>query len=321
MRQPIILFIITLLTLNIANAQVYSDQNGIKTYVTNPLGANATIPIRYQIATVGYNSHHWQPSGFMTIELFCTSYGTGYEKYVLEIGYGQGTQGSSPCLTLVESMGIYHNAKIALGEPYELSSLYGDKPNVALPIFLDVRFYSTYIAKITFQQNKVSEVTDVFQIKMDEHPSSIPISDFTVPTTTTIKSNILFTGNIGIGITPSSHKLDVNGTIRAKEVKVESGWADFVFAPNYQLRSLAEVEEFIDQNGHLPDIPTAKEVEQNGVSLGEINAKLLQKVEELTLYLIEKEKEIKELKKNSKKYNELIERINKLENNINRTNP
>jgi len=104
-------------------------------------------------------------------------------------------------------------------------------------------------------------------------------------------------GKIGIGAGDPTAMLDVNGTVRAKEVKVESGWADFVFAPNYRLRSLAEVEEFIDQNGHLPDIPTAKEVEQNGVSLGEINAKLLQKVEELTLYLIEKSKKIENLEK------------------------
>jgi len=102
-------------------------------------------------------------------------------------------------------------------------------------------------------------------------------------------------GYVGIGTSTPTNMLDVNGTIRAKEVKVESGWADFVFAPNYQLRSLAEVEEFIDQNGHLPDIPTAKEIEQNGVSLGEINAKLLQKVEELTLYIIQQNKRIDSL--------------------------
>lgn len=124
----------------------------------------------------------------------------------------------------------------------------------------------------------------------------------TVPYANAFAGNISFpngiwkeSGNVGIGTSTPTNMLDVNGTIRAKEVKVESGWADFVFTPNYQLRSLAEVEEFIDQNGHLPDIPTAKEIEQNGVSLGEINAKLLQKIEELTLYLINKDKEIANL--------------------------
>ncbi|WP_320052052.1 hypothetical protein [uncultured Acetobacteroides sp.] len=103
-------------------------------------------------------------------------------------------------------------------------------------------------------------------------------------------------GNIGIGTSTPQNLLDVNGTIRAKEVKVESGWADFVFKPDYQLKPLSEVEQFITTNGHLPEVPTAKEVEQNGVNLGEMNAKLLQKVEELTLYLIEQKKEIELLK-------------------------
>lgn len=110
-------------------------------------------------------------------------------------------------------------------------------------------------------------------------------------------------GNVGIGTENPANKLDVNGTIRAKEVRVESGWADFVFKPDYQLRPLSEVAQFINANGHLPGIPTEKEVTQNGVSLGEINAKLLQKVEELTLYLIEQKKEIQNLKRRLNKMN------------------
>ncbi|WP_320052039.1 hypothetical protein [uncultured Acetobacteroides sp.] len=107
-------------------------------------------------------------------------------------------------------------------------------------------------------------------------------------------------GNVGIGTSNPQNLLDVNGTIRAKEVKVESGWADFVFKPDYQLKPLAEVEQFITTNGHLPEIPTTKEVEQNGVNLGEMNAKLLQKVEELTLYLIDQSKKIDQLSKENR---------------------
>ena len=113
-------------------------------------------------------------------------------------------------------------------------------------------------------------------------------------------------GNVGIGTENPSNKLDVNGTIRAKEVKVESGWADFVFKPNYQLRPLAEVEQFINTNGHLPEIPTEKEVAQHGVSVGEMNAKLLQKIEELTLYLIEQNKKIDILSKENKNLKQMI---------------
>jgi len=100
-------------------------------------------------------------------------------------------------------------------------------------------------------------------------------------------------GNVGIGTTnPGSWKLAVNGKIRAKEVKVETGWADFVFYDDYKLPTLKEVENHIEENGHLKDIPTAQEVEENGISLGEMNAKLLQKIEELTLYAIQQQKAI-----------------------------
>ncbi|MDR0863720.1 MAG: hypothetical protein LBO74_02155 [Candidatus Symbiothrix sp.] len=103
-------------------------------------------------------------------------------------------------------------------------------------------------------------------------------------------------GNIGIGTMNPQNLLDVNGTIRAKEVKVETGWADFVFNEDYNLRPLSEVNTFIKANKHLPEIPTASEVKSEGVNLGEMQTKLLQKVEELTLYLIQQENTIQELK-------------------------
>jgi hypothetical protein len=120
---------------------------------------------------------------------------------------------------------------------------------------------------------------------------------------------ITIQGNVGIGTSTPQNTLDVNGTIRAKEVKVESGWADFVFKPDYQLKPLAEVEQFISTNGHLPEIPTTKEVEQNGVNLGEMNAKLLQKVEELTLYLIEQKKIIEKQQQQITKMNTEIQTL------------
>jgi len=76
-----------------------------------------------------------------------------------------------------------------------------------------------------------------------------------------------------------------------------SDWSDFVFNEDYHLKPLNEIEEFIKINKHLPEIPSAKEVEANGVALGEMQAKLLQKVEELTLYMIELKKENDTIKK------------------------
>lgn len=108
-------------------------------------------------------------------------------------------------------------------------------------------------------------------------------------------SDILYaSGNVGIGtITPGQWRLAVNGKIRAKEVKVETNWADFVFEKDYKLPTLKEVEKHIKEKGHLKDIPNAKEVEKNGVFLGVMSSKLLQKIEELTLYTISQEKKLK----------------------------
>ena len=92
-------------------------------------------------------------------------------------------------------------------------------------------------------------------------------------------------GNVGIGtLDPQGYKLAVNGTIRAKEIKVDSDWADFVFKKGYKLPTLEEVEQHIGEKGTLPGV---EEVKANGVNLAETNALLLQKIEELTLYIIE----------------------------------
>ena len=106
----------------------------------------------------------------------------------------------------------------------------------------------------------------------------------------------LNTGNIGIGTSNPSYKLDVNGTIRANEVLVNtSSGADFVFDKEYNLRPLSEVHSYIQQNKHLPEIPSAKEMQENGVKMNELQIQLLQKVEELTLYIIQQELRIQEL--------------------------
>ena len=109
---------------------------------------------------------------------------------------------------------------------------------------------------------------------------------------------ITSSGSLGIGTTSTgSHKLAVEGTIGAREIKVEAtGWSDFVFEKDYKLKSLEEVETHITEKGHLPEVPSEAEVRENGINLGEMDAKLLQKIEELTLYLIEQNKEIQALK-------------------------
>ena len=113
------------------------------------------------------------------------------------------------------------------------------------------------------------------------------------------KLSILSNGNVGIGTTnPGSYKLAVEGTIGAREVKVTTeAWADFVFEDDYNLMPIKEVESFVKENKHLPDVPSESEVMENGISLGEMDKILLQKIEELTLYIIELKKENEEIKK------------------------
>ncbi|MDQ0638312.1 hypothetical protein QF042_001877 [Pedobacter sp. W3I1] len=103
-------------------------------------------------------------------------------------------------------------------------------------------------------------------------------------------------GNFGIGTINPQDKLTVAGKIGAQEIKVSTNaGADFVFEPGYKLPDLNELEKFVKTNKHLPEIPTAKEMIENGINLGELNVKLLQKVEELTLHLIEKDKQMSAL--------------------------
>lgn len=116
--------------------------------------------------------------------------------------------------------------------------------------------------------------------------------------------SILRNGNVGIGVEEPTAKLSVdgdakiNGIIYGNELIIDDPsefWPDFVFSPSYKLPSLFDVNNFIKENGHLPNIPSAKEVE-NGVKVLELQKQMLQKIEELTLYMIELKQENEKLK-------------------------
>jgi len=122
------------------------------------------------------------------------------------------------------------------------------------------------------------------------------------------KMTIFSNGKVAIGTSQldsdPNFLLYVKKGIKAEQVKVEiasaNGWADYVFNKSYKLNALEEVEKHIEEKGHLPNIPSAEEVKKNGINLGEMDAKLLEKIEELTLYVIQLNKDVKKLEEENK---------------------
>ncbi|MEO9965989.1 MAG: hypothetical protein ABJF11_09385 [Reichenbachiella sp.] len=130
-----------------------------------------------------------------------------------------------------------------------------------------------------------------------------------------IKAN----GDIGIGTSSPDAKLTVKGEIHAERVKVDLNIPapDYVFEEDYQLLSLKSTAEYIDANNHLPEVPSAEQLAANGIDVVDMNMLLLKKIEELTLHLIEKEKDIELLKNENKNLRLLEERVNKIEKTLN----
>ncbi|HTG56080.1 MAG TPA: hypothetical protein VL943_07430 [Niabella sp.] len=296
------------------NAQTHTDQNGWKSSVSNPIAAASTQAMRHEVAALGYNSFHWQYGGLIFIELFHYSFATGYAKYVLETGYGQGTTTTQPVLRLAETFGYLSQAKVSLGTPTNLATDVGGQPNRRLPVYVDVKNYSVYRVKITYLQEKVDSVIRQNQLSFNIAPTGSPIPDFTVPSVpdkdmagsgslriTGLGAHYIENGFVGIGTKTPTERLSVKGKIRAQEIKVEANngtnWPDYVFQRDYKLPSLDDVEKHIKEKGHLPEVPSAKEVEKEGIALGANQAVLLKKIEELTLYIIEQEKRLKVLEK------------------------
>ncbi|NII83289.1 hypothetical protein [Pedobacter sp. SG908] len=137
----------------------------------------------------------------------------------------------------------------------------------------------------------------------------VSVNDASPATAMLIKAN----GNIGIGTDTPREKFSVNGNIRAREIKVEAtNWPDYVFDEGYKVGKLAELERYIKANKHLPGMPSAKDVEANGIGVSEMLKMQQQKIEELTLHLIEKNKQLEQVKEKNQSQEERIAKLEAL---------
>ncbi|MBP2830595.1 hypothetical protein J8281_00230 [Aquimarina sp. U1-2] len=205
--------------------------------------------------------------------------------------------------TLSEKMRISDNGNVGIGTstPRDKLSINGNLSvsgsiNTADQYVGELKFYNTYAtsgihaASIGVKTRKSGSGPSDY--------SNIVFNTWNGYNTLSEKMRISDNGNVGIGTTTPDAKLAVNGKIHAKEVKIDlSGWPDYVFEEEYKLASLKEVENHIAEKGHLPNIPSAKQVQKDGIQLGEMNVKLLEKIEELTLYMIEQNKKTEQLQK------------------------
>lgn len=213
-----------------------------------------------------------------------------------------GTKSNHPlfiCTNSTTQMTIDGSGKVGIGTntPGAKLDILTDHTS-QIPIRITHNNYNDWVL-----QKRRTDNTQLFGIKEENSDGSMGFA--TAGVTRMVIDRL---GHVGIGTPTPQTALHVNGDLRvdgtifhrgilkSQEINVEvpnGTWKDYVFAPSYRLKSLREVEQFIQSNGHLPEIPSAKEVEQNGISVGDMQAKLLQKVEELTLYVIEQDKMIK----------------------------
>ncbi|WP_298737882.1 hypothetical protein [uncultured Chitinophaga sp.] len=238
-------------------------------YAVNPLvydGVQNPLPYKELIGTTSSIDHSYKTSLDPTVNIYGMSYantayfnGSANNYFAGKVGIGV----TNP--TFAFHSAAYNNTGVAA------ALLWGDRYGAAVGISDDTSSYYAF--------HVVSNVDSMGRGKAGGTKSLLYVRG---------------DGNVGIGTLSPQAKLAVNGDIFSKRVKViQTGWPDFVFRQDYLLPSLQQVEKYIIHNGHLPDIPAATEVEKDGLDLGEMNKKLLQKIEELTLYVIDQQKQLK----------------------------
>lgn len=291
----------------IGNAQNYNNiasysisgtpTHGIKIKTNMPFLPYSQMPT---ISIMGYNYQTGEPINLTLV-------------YYI---YYNGPDASDP------SSFYFHVPKISSSGSYT-PQVYLSNENGKVVIYINDKSYFQRFTVSAFAKG-MSETSDWFQgwTAVDEPLSGIKTVE--VPYQNRFKGNVYLPGSgiwtddgkVGIGTENPDTKLTVNGAIHTKEVRVDvqspMTVPDYVFANDYKLRTLKEVEKYINQNSHLPEIPSAKEFEKNGIQLAEMNLVLLKKVEELTLYAIEQQKSTEKLMKIIEEQNKRLQYLEKV---------
>lgn len=283
------LLILMLLSAGLLNAQNYDNIvnysingtpiNGVKIKTNLPFVAASQMP------TINITGFNYQTAETINLTIVYYIYFNGSE--------------SDP------STYYFHTPKMSSSGSYT-PPVYLSNENGKVVIYIDDRVYFQRFTVSAYAKG-MGETSDWFQgwTAVDEPMTGTKTVE--IPYQNRFKGNVFLSGggvwnaagNVGIGTENPDAKLAVNGIIHSKEVKVDLNVPapDYVFANDYKLKSLKEVETYVNENNHLPEIPSAKEFEKNGIQLAEMNMALLKKVEELTLYIIQMEKNQKELEK------------------------
>lgn len=207
---------------------------------------------------------------------------------------------------------VLKNGNFGIGNRSPLSRLHvegGTEPRSVQTLFPDSYTTGSPVSGLRF-----TWYNDSWELRAHRSDNT-PIEAFSIARNGIEYFKISNAGNVGIGTTDTKgYKLAVAGNVIAESinVKVQTQWPDYVFNTHHKLQNLPDLEKFIKKHKHLPDLPSAQEVVQDGINLGEMNGKLLKKIEELTLHLIQKNKEISELKKSNLRIDVIEEKLNTL---------
>jgi len=255
---------------------------------------NRSLKMYYQ-GSWGFASY---ASSFRFLDIESTEGG----KILQLSGYGMGLGFDPPAYLSPDK--LYVNGNVGIGTTTPITTLQVQNANTSYASTLVLKNTANHIAAragITLENDNGSQTMFYKQASGNSDANDLILyssaGDTRVYTSGAERFRITNAGNIGIGTTDTKgYKLAVAGNMIAESVKVQlkGSWADYVFEDDYKLKTLEETEAFVKKNKHLPEIPSAAEVKNNGVDLGEMNVRLLQKIEELTLQVIELNKTVKQ---------------------------